>query len=108
VSTSRAAKRQPELTTAGGSAAVPDSLNKPAAEQSAAGFVLFGTACKLQLDFTPMQTLPYLPHRQRVDRRPVARHLVRDFAGPALTSSDAKWLPGVAITGAAAPAAPSD
>jgi len=59
VSTSRAAKRQPELTTAGGSGAVPDSLNKPAAEQSAAGFVLFGTACKLQLDFTPMPTLPY-------------------------------------------------
>ena len=52
-----------------------------------------------------MQTLPYHIGNAWFDGLlPV---IVRDFAGPALTSSDTKWLPGVAMAGAAAPAAPS-
>ena len=48
VSTSRAAERPPEFTTAGGSRRRIGPTRQPTAEQSAAGFVLAGAARKLQ------------------------------------------------------------
>jgi len=64
----RAAERLPDFTTAGGSCRRPGSLNKPAADRSAAGFVLAGAAHKLQHDLATMRAAAVLDQIHRLPR----------------------------------------